>query len=116
MRSGPKVRLDMAEFYDGSSPTEPQRAAAASNAVAGGIAAADAACCWALGQQNVGGHEGAVPLLRSVRDSSNAAAALRRLIDMKNQVQYLGKASTADLQKAQRATRIILAFAEGLVE
>lgn len=106
----------MAGLYDGdASTTEAQRAAAASNAVLAGIAAADAVCCAVLGQQNVGGHEGAVPLLKNVRGADKAAGALKRLIDIKSRVQYLGQASAEDLRRAQRAAKTVLDFAEGLV-
>lgn len=106
--------LDVTGLYDGSAP-EAQRAVAASNAVSAGIAAADAACCWALGEQNVGGHDGAVVLLGKVHGATQAANALRRLIDMKGEVQYVGRTNAADLRRAQRAARTVVDFAERVV-
>lgn len=107
--------LDVAERYTAEDPQE-KRAVGASNAVLAGIAASDAACGWVLGRRNAGAHEAAPKLLRSIRHSGQAAAALHRLLDVKSRVQYVGKASGSDLDAAVSEARKVVEFAERTME
>ncbi len=86
--------LETAELVATDRSAEPPPPAAAnvaiSNAVAAGIAAADAACCARLGERARGqSHHEALGLLEQVEPGGEAAAnALRRLLGMKDASQY----------------------------
>jgi hypothetical protein len=74
-------------------PDEPAFAltsVAGSLAVLAGIAAADAACCAALGRRARGqGHDAAIPLLRTITPGGAAMARdLGRLLALKDDAQY----------------------------
>lgn len=95
-----------------------ERKAAVSCAVVAGIAAADAACCAALGERSSSqNHNDAATLLEEVEpDGAAAAGQLRRLLALKHEAQYgFGEASAQKLQRAQRAARRLLEFAERVV-
>jgi hypothetical protein len=109
-----KEYLDLADLYGPNDP-EDRRTVGASNAVLAGIAAADAACCWVLRERSTGQHEEAPALLRKVAGAKSAANALMRLIDVKTQVQYIGRANAADLTGAQRQARTVVGFADKLI-
>lgn len=63
---------------------------AGSLAVLAGIAAADAACCAALGRRARGqGHDEAIPLARTIQPDGEAMARdLARLLALKDDAQY----------------------------
>ena len=87
---------------------------AAALAVLAGIAAADAACCKALGRRSRGqDHRHAVDLLEQVEPNGRTAAAtLRRLLSLKDQAHYgLADLGGQHLQAALRQARALLAFA-----
>ena len=91
---------------------------AASLAVLAGIAAADAACCSALGQRSRGQdhHEAEALVSQIVPDGAKAAQALRRLLDLKDAAQYgffsiSGQKLTSSLRQAEQ----LIAFAAAVV-
>jgi hypothetical protein len=87
----------------------------ASMAVLSGIAAADAACCHALGQRFRGqDHRGAARLLAQVRpDGKDSAKTLNRLLDVKDEAQYgFFDVSGEALKATIRQSRSLLEFAE----
>jgi hypothetical protein len=81
--------LELAEVVDDESETAALGVSAA-NAVLAGIAAADAACCRALGERSRGDdHRDAVALVAQVTPGGDDAAnALRRLLAVKNDAEY----------------------------
>jgi len=87
---------------------------AASLAVLAGIAAVDAACCYALGRRSRGDdHHDAEPLVAMVMPrGAEAATALRRLIDLKDKAQYgMIHVSRNDLKVAMRQAEMLVDFA-----
>jgi hypothetical protein len=91
---------------------------AAALAVLAGIAAADAACCKALGRRSRGpDHRLAADLLEQVvPNGRTAAAALRRLLSLRDQAHYrLTDLGGQHLQAALRQARALLAFASETV-
>lgn len=87
---------------------------AASLAVLAGIAAVDAACCYALGRRSRGDdHHDAEPLVAMVMPrGAVAATALRRLIDLKDKAQYgMIHVSRNDLKVAMRQAEMLVDFA-----
>lgn len=92
-----RTRLDHARrFLDvarlaGDEPEDPEyTSASASLAVLAGIAASDAACCQALGRRSRGhDHREATYLLAQIEPGGQqAATALRRLLNVKDEAQY----------------------------
>lgn len=92
--------------------------AAATLAVLAGIAAADAACCAALGQRSrADDHHQAEALVHQIAPGGEeAASALGRLISLKNDAQYgfYGVAGT-ELKQALRRARSLVDFAAEVV-
>jgi hypothetical protein len=87
----------------------------ASLAVLGGIAAADAACCKALGRRSRGeDHQQAEDLVAEITPgSADAAKTLRRLLNLKDQAHYgLYDVSGADLKTTLRQAKKLVAFAD----
>jgi hypothetical protein len=87
----------------------------ATTAVLAGIAAADAACCRALGERCRGDdHRDAVGLVGQVRPGGGEAAkALGRLLGLKNDAEYgLTTRSRANRELALRQARKLVRFAE----
>lgn len=87
----------------------------ASLAVLAGIAAADAACCHALGRRSRGqDHRAAAELIEQVEPGGmDAAKALNRLLDVKDEAQYgLYDVAGQNLKSALRQARSLLRFAE----
>ena len=105
--------LEVAEVVD-DEPVRVSSGVSASLAVMAGIAAADAACCVALGIRSRGqGHNDAADVLESVAGSTDAVVALRRLLGMKNDAQYGLIAITAGKRNsALRQARKLVEFAE----
>jgi hypothetical protein len=90
----------------------------AANAVLAGIAAADAACCRALGERSRGeDHRDAPKLVAPVEpDGDDAAKALARLLAIKNDAEYgLTTISRANRELAIRQARRLLDFAVAVV-
>jgi hypothetical protein len=111
-----RAQLDLAGLAGTSTPEE--RKAAASCAVLAGIAAADAACCKALGARSRSqDHRDAVALVRRVAPGGpDAANQLERLLGWKDQAQYgLGDISRRRLLAALRQGESLVAFAEDVV-
>jgi hypothetical protein len=93
--------------------------AAAVCAVLAGIAAADAACCRALGRRSRSqDHRDAVSLVREVAPGgAGAARQLARLLSVKDQAQYgFEDVSGQKLVAALRQAQALLAFAQNIVE
>jgi hypothetical protein len=91
---------------------------AAANAALAGIAAADAACCRALGERSRGeDHRDAIVLVGRVSPGGlEAANALRRLLAMKNNAEYgLTGVSRANREVALRQAHKLVEFAEAVV-
>jgi hypothetical protein len=89
--------------------------AAAVCAVLAGIAAADAACCRALGRRSRSqDHRDAVSLVREVAPGGAGAA---RQLSVKDQAQYgFEDVSGQKLVAALRQAQALLAFAQNIVE
>jgi hypothetical protein len=112
------AQLDLAELATADSSPE-ERKAAASCAVLAGIAAADAACCKALGRRSRSqDHRDAVALVRDVAPGgSNAAVHLGRLLGLKDHAQYgLQDVGGQKLLAALRRARALVAFAVQTLE
>jgi hypothetical protein len=89
--------------------------AAATLAVLAGIAAADAACCKALGRRSRGDdHDQAATLLGQVADGgATAAKNLAALVSLKNDAQYgFYAVGQAELTRALRKATELVRFAE----
>ena len=88
---------------------------AAALAVLSGIAAADAACCAALGRRSRGDdHRQAVALVREIVDSDRATKALIELLNLKDTAQYgLIPITRRELTTALRRAKALLDFADG---
>ncbi|MEI6451266.1 MAG: hypothetical protein WCP98_15175 [Actinomycetes bacterium] len=93
-----RVKLRRAEQYmevaalivDEADPDPDWASAAAALAVLAGIHASDAACCKALGRRSRGQdhHDVEVLLMQIEPHGRQAAAAMRRLIDLKDEAHY----------------------------
>jgi hypothetical protein len=91
---------------------------AAANAALAGIAAADAACCFALGERSRGDdHRDANELVAQVSPGGREAAnALRRLLALKNDAEYgLTGVSRAKRDTALRQAGRLVEFAEAVL-
>jgi hypothetical protein len=89
--------------------------AAATLAVLAGIAAADAACCKALGRRPRGDdHDQAADLVEQIAVEGDAAAKeLRALIALKNDAQYgFYSVGSTQLTSALRRARKLVTFAQ----
>lgn len=96
----------------------PSRSVAASLAVLAGIAAADAACCRSLGRRSRGeDHHDAEDLVSMISPGgTEAAAALRRLIDLKDKAQYgIIYVSRTDVKVAMRRADSLVEFAQSVL-
>jgi hypothetical protein len=92
--------------------------AAATLAVLAGIAAADAACCKALGRRSrTDDHDQAATLVEQIApDGDDAAKSLRALVALKNDAQYgFYTVGSGELTKAVRGARKLVQFAERTV-
>jgi hypothetical protein len=109
-----RAQLDLAELATVTSSAE-EKKAAASCAVLAGIAAADAACCKALGHRSRSqDHREAVSLVRHVEPGGvDAAKQLERLLGLKDQAQYgFEDIGGQRLNAARRQARALVTFAE----
>lgn len=94
------------------------RSVGASLAVLAGIAAADAACCAALGRRSRGqDHHEAESLIDEISPGgTDAASALRRLLDLKDSAHYgFIPVSRTDLKVAMRQAQRLVDFANGVI-
>jgi hypothetical protein len=110
--------LELAETVDEAGGPE-WLSVSAANAVLAGIAAADAACCRALGERSRGeDHRDATKLVAQVQPGGeDAARALGRLLGLKNDAEYgLTTVSRANRELAMRQAERLLAFATGVVD
>jgi hypothetical protein len=109
--------LELAELASEESDATSFNVAAA-NAALAGIAAADAACCSALGERSRGeDHRDAIELVAQVSPGgSEAANALRRLLALKNNAEYgLTSLSRANREAALRQARKLVEFADAVL-
>jgi hypothetical protein len=112
-----QAQLDLADIADANSSPE-ERKAAASCVVVAGIAAADAACCGALGHRSRGqDHREASDLLRRIAPGGeHAAKHLVRLLGLKDAAQYgFDDISGTMLAAAQWQARALVDFAADVV-
>lgn len=111
--------LDVAELTaDESDPSLEHSSAAASIAILAGIAAADAACCRALGERSRSdNHHDAEQLLIQIKPGGKQAAAqLRQLVDLKDTAHYGFITVTAsELKRCLSQARRLVDFAERVV-
>src|SRR5690625_3680794 len=94
------------------------RSVGASLAVLAGIAAADAACCSALGRRSRGqDHHQAESLISEITPGgTNAASALRRLLNLKDTAHYgFIHVSRDDLKVAMRQAQRLVDFANEVI-
>jgi hypothetical protein len=118
-RSHARKFLEVAEIAADEQDEDPEYAsAAASLAVLAGIAAADAACCKALGERSRSqDHHDAEKLLQRVVGGKAAASQLRDLIDLKDAAHYgFIDVSRPELKKALRRARSLLKFADKVLD
>lgn len=109
-----RAHLDLAELSDAGSLSS-ERKAAASAAVNAGIAAADAACCSALGMHSASqDHADAIGLVSQISPGGTAASnKLRRLLALKHAAQYgLDHMSGQGPVDAQKWARGMVEFAD----
>ncbi len=107
--------LEVAEIVADEREQDPEYASVAvSLAVLAGIAAADAACCRALGERSRGeDHREAERFLERVADGQGAARELRSLLNLKDDANYgFFDVSTAELRRALRKARSLIEFSD----
>jgi hypothetical protein len=103
---------------DESDPKLEYGAAAASIAILAGIAAADAACCQALGRRSRSDdHHDAEQLLAQIAPGGKPAASnFRKLIDLKDTAHYgFITPSAPELKRSLRRAEQLVGFAEKVV-
>jgi hypothetical protein len=108
--------LEVAEIVEEEAVPESLNCSAAL-AVLAGIAAADAACCAALGQRSRSeNHRDAIQLLEEIDGGREAAIGFTRLIDMKDTAHYgLTNLNRTNLTRALRAAAQLVRFADRVV-
>lgn len=92
---------------------------AASVAVLAGIAAADAACCMALGQRSRSeDHHDAETLLQEITPGGKRATSqLRQLLSLKDTAHYgFISVTAAELKRSLRQARHLVEFAEEILQ
>jgi hypothetical protein len=110
--------LDVAKMTAGEAGDLEYASTAAALAVLAGIAAADAACCAALGRRSRGqDHQQATKLIEQVEPGGpQAASALRRLLSLKDEAHYgFFDVGGQDLQAAIRQAEALVDFAAAVV-
>ncbi len=118
-RSHARKFLEVAEIAAEDQDQDPEYAsAAASLAVLAGIAAADAACCKALGERSRSqDHHEAERFLQRIVGGKTAARQLRDLIDLKDAAHYgFIDVSRPELRKALRRAQALLKFADEVLD
>jgi hypothetical protein len=107
--------IEVAELVAGEGDDMEYASQAAALAVLAGIAAADAACCKALGRRSRGqDHRAATTLVEQITPGGRRAAqTLNRLLSLKDEAQYgLFDVGGGDLKAALRQASELVAFAE----
>lgn len=108
--------LDVASLTaDENDPTLEYAGVAASVAILAGIAAADAACCQALGRRSRSDdhHEAEALLAQITPGGKRAAGQLHQLIDIKDTAHYgFISVTTSQLKRALRQAQHLIDFAE----
>ncbi len=110
--------LEMAELAASEDDVLEPGSVATALAVLAGIAAADAACCAAMGVRSRGqDHHDAEGLVRQVEPGgAQAAATLRRLLDLKDAAQYgLAHVGGQKVKAALRQATQLVEFALDVV-
>jgi len=110
--------LDVAELVAGEADDREYASVSASLAVLAGIAAADAACCKALGRRSRGqDHHQAEELLAQVEPGGKQASnSLRRLLNLKAEAHYgLLDVGGQDLRAALRQAAALVKFADAVL-
>jgi hypothetical protein len=110
--------LELAELV-GDGPESASFGVSSANAVLAGIAAADAACCRALGERSRGDdHRDAIALVAEVSPGGpEAANALGRLLAIKNDAEYgLSVISATKRETALRQAHKLVDFAEAVLQ
>ncbi|MGH3682088.1 MAG: hypothetical protein ACRDT2_17770 [Natronosporangium sp.] len=107
---------EAAELVATEAETAPASASVGAGlAVLAGIAAADAACCAALGRRSRGqNHQQALGLLAAVEPGGvDAARDLERMLDLKDTAHYgVIHMSSAELRRALRRASQLMEFAQ----
>lgn len=109
--------LEMADLVK-DEPDPDFMSVAAALAVLAGIAASDAACCKALGLRSRGqNHHDAEQLLEEIASGGREAAnALRRLINLKDEAHYgFYNISQQSLKSSMNRARKVIDFAEDVL-
>lgn len=109
--------IEVAELVAGEGEEIEYASQAAALAVLAGIAAADAACCKALGRRSRGqDHRDAAALVEGVTPGGKrAASSLNRLLNLKDQAQYgLFDVGGQALKAALRQANQLIEFAEAI--
>lgn len=111
-----RLYLDVADLAGGESdPDLEYGPVAGSVAILAGIAAADAACCAALGRRSRSdNHQDAARLLARIEPDGKAAAqAMRRLVALKDTAHYgFLSLGSGELKQATRQAAALAEFAE----
>lgn len=111
--------LEVADLLSDQAGDVEYASVSASLAVLAGIAASDAACCAALGRRSRGDdHRQATGLVEQIEPGgSRAANSLRRLLNLKDEAQYgFYDVGGQNLQAARRQARVLVEFAEGVLQ
>jgi hypothetical protein len=109
-----RQQLGYAELH-GKDAKPSERKASVATAVLAAIAAADAACCHAIGERSRSdNHRDAVNLVKQVTPGGpDAANALQRLLNLKDESQYgFGGMGSQKHAVAIRHAKALVAFAE----
>lgn len=111
--------LEVAELItDEAAPDPDFISAAAALSVLAGIAASDAACCKALGlrSRSPDHHDAEALLVQIAPGGDDAAGALRRLINLKDEAHYsFYNVGTQDLRSAFRQAQKLIDFARDVL-
>jgi hypothetical protein len=110
--------LEVAELVAGEVGDGDYASASAALAVLAGIAASDAACCKALGRRARGqDHREAAQLVEQILpDGTEAAKALRRILDLKDEAHYgFFDVGGQHLRAALRQAQMLVDFAGSVV-
>jgi hypothetical protein len=111
-----RALLEVAELVGDDPDDLATPGVAAALAVLAGMAAADAACCAALGRRSRGDHRQAAGLLAEVGPSGpDLARALDRLLDVKDGAHYGMVYVSGQKVAAVRQARLLLEAASSLV-
>jgi hypothetical protein len=114
-----KSHLEVASLVGDTKGTDLEYASvAASVAILGGIAAADAACCAALKRRSRSDdHRDATKLLAEIEpEGKKAAAAMRQLIGLKDSAHYgFLSVSKRELKQSVRQASYLAEFAEQVI-